>query len=142
MSFGYGQVGYGRAEVGQAKSSIELRLEDPTPPDESVGWFAYDTVIKLQMYGFSSRVQDDNFFLIEVSEDDGAYVDVYRLKTFSSPYDGAGSRIDFHQADPQRCTMYIQRTSFFPTNTLFKFKVTARDGFGVTATEEVPVKWE
>jgi len=143
MGTGFGQLSWGRFEFGAAKSDIEPRYDESVPVDASTGWKVFESVIRFEVYGFSSRVQDDNVFQIEISEDGGgAWVDAYASKAFVAPYNGSGSRIDFHQIDPQKCTVYLERTSLWPEETEIYVRVTAQDGYGNVSTKETPVKWQ
>lgn len=142
MAEGFGQVGFGRSEFGQAKSDVEPRLGSSDPEDEATGISIFYYTIKHAIYGFSSRVQLDNSLLIEVSENGGSsYADAYKNGAFVAPYNGSNSSVDAHQADPQALRMSIHKTSTWADEQEIRVRVTAYDEYGQLATKTTPVEW-
>ena len=142
--FGFGQVGFGRFAFGQADSEYDPRYSDSDPYDGETGVEAYQTIIRFSLYCFSSRVRWDvlSRLFIEISEDNGgSFSPAFEDGAFVAPYDGANSRIDAQQADPQRFTMIIERTGPWPKEDICVVRVTAYDQYGEIATKETPVEW-
>lgn len=142
MSGGFGQVGFGRFEAGQAGSDIEPRFELSIPGDGSSNVGTFKTIISCDIYCFSSRVQEDNVLYVEISSNGGgSYIDAYKDGSFVGIYNGSKSRIDFQQSDSQQCIIYIHRLVLWPRETQIVIRVTAQDEYGNVSTKEVPLKW-
>ena len=93
---------------------------------------------KTEIYGFSSRIHDVR---VEISEDGGDFVDAYYNGSFVSPYNGTGSWLDFHQADPQKLIAKIVKTEPWEEDVNIIVRVTATDQFGIETTKMATVEW-
>jgi len=105
---GFGQVGFGRFQMGQAASEVEPRFSESNPSDGATGVSIFKYTISFSIYGFSSRIQwgANSGLKVEVSENGGtSYSTAYDEGVWSAPYNGASSRIDAQNADPQRFTV-------------------------------------
>ena len=138
---GYGYVPYGHAEFGHAKSKIEPRFSASVPEDGVSGVSVYQTVINCRVYGFSSRSQLDGLY-VEISEDGGgSYSDAYSDGFFVSPYNGAGSRVDAHRAEPHVLLLVVEKISFWTDNQQIKVRVTVFDEYDQGVSKEIPIVW-
>jgi hypothetical protein len=135
---GYGHQPFGRHCFGGMKTDFEPRFIDSTPSDGSTGVSVLFVAANTEIYCFSSRIQDIH---VEVSEDGGDFVDAYVNGAFVSPYDASDSFVDFHQADPQKTIVKIEKSIPWEENIEVVIRVTATDQFGNEATEELPVIW-
>jgi hypothetical protein len=139
---GYGQVGLGRCNFGQAKAEYEPRFYSSNPVDGSLAVSAFNYSIRFILYGFASRVQTDDSLHIEISENGGvSYVDAYMSGSFIVPYNGANSLLDAHQGNSQHLMMRLHRTSPWVFDNEVRVRITARDEFGNESTKETVVEW-
>jgi hypothetical protein len=136
---GFGQNTFGRNQFGGIASEIEPRFVDSTPDDNETGVSVLFVAATTDIYCFSSRIQD---VTIQISEDGGAFVDAYVNGSFVSPYNGSDSYVDFHQADPQRTIIKVEKDSPWDENITVVVRVTATDEFGNEVTKEAPVLWD
>jgi hypothetical protein len=135
---GHGHQPFGRHCFGGVKTDSEPRFIDSIPSDGSTGISVLFVIAKTEIYCFSSRIQDIH---VEVSENGGAFVDAYVNGAFVSPYDAPDSFVDFHQADPQKTIVKIEKDVPWDENIEVVIRVTATDQFGNEATEELLVTW-
>jgi hypothetical protein len=136
---GFGQNPFGRNQFGGMASEIEPRFIDSTPDDTETGVSVLFVAATTEIYCFSSRIQD---VTIQISEDGGAFVDAYVNGAFVAPYNGSDSYVDFHQADPQRTIIKVEKDSPWDENITVVVRVTATDEFGNEVTKEAPVLWD
>lgn len=141
MSSGYGQVGFGRCEFGQAKSDVEPRFESSLPTDGGSGVSIYQVFTRTVLYNFSSRIQEDNTLKVRVSEDGGSlYNDAYASGAFVAPYNGSNSKLMW--IDSQRLLVAVEKTAPWTDNQTVMFEVTAFDEYGQGATKTTPIVWD
>ncbi len=142
MTIGFGQMPFGRSAVGNVHSDYEPRFNESTPTDGSSDASIYQQRVHFDIYCFDTRIQLDDTLLIEVSEDGGlTYNDAYADEAFVAPYNDSGSGIDAQQADAQKFSVSIEKTSTWVYNEEILVRVTAQDGLGQVATKETVVTW-
>lgn len=143
--FGFGHVGFGRANYGQSSSEYEPRYSSSDPTDGETGVSEYKEAIRFSMYCFSSRVQweSGSGCLIEISENGGtSYVSAYEDGAFVSPFDGSLSRVYPQDEDSQSFEIVIAKSSgLWADGQEIRIRVTAEDEYGNAATKETPVEW-
>jgi hypothetical protein len=135
---GWGHQPFGRSNFGGVKTDIEPRFNESNPGDGSTEISILFVAAKTEIYCFSSRIQN---IRVEVSENGGAFVDAYTNGNFVSPYNAPDSYVDFHQSDPQKTIIKIEKNIPWDENIEVVIRVTATDQFGNEATKELPVTW-
>lgn len=131
----------GRCNCGQASAAHEPRFYRSNPIDGSVGISIYQQVISFSVYGFASRVQEENL-LVEVSENAGVYyVPAFSNGSFVAPFDGPYSDVDYHRAISHQFICKIHKTTPWADNNEIRVRVTAKDEYGNDATKAAAVVW-
>lgn len=132
---GYGNVGYGRSQCGNASSDVEPRFSASIPGDGQIN-VPTDAPIKFEVYLYSSFVELDRMRL-RISEDGGdTWNPAFDGTSFQAPYTGR-----IRRPDAQRIWIYIQKTGFWPLMSEIQIECTAPDEFDQPATKNIPVRW-